>query len=116
MSIGADTITDVDNFNLKTVWTNSGDESLTLLNEPNSILTPHWKTNVFGIVAADGSAAKFGGVKVKWTPTVAISNKDFTVIGPGQTIELAQDLSGVYNLTNSGVGGSSMFHFCSVVG
>jgi len=97
-------VSDVDNFVVKTILTNNGDETLTLLNEPESILTPQWKTNVFGIVAADGGAAKFGGVRVKWSPSLAVANKEFTVLAPGQTIELEQNISGVYNLTASGSG------------
>ena len=103
--LGPDAVSDVDNFVVKTILTNNGDETLTLLNEPDSILTPQWKTNVFGIVAANGAAASFDGVRVKWSPTIAIANKEFTIIAPGQSIELEQDLSRVYNLTASGSGG-----------
>jgi len=98
-------VSDVDNFVVKTILTNNGDESLTLLNEPDSILTPQWKTNIFGIVSTNGGAAKFDGVRVKWSPSIAIAKKDFTVLAPGQSIELEQDLSSVYNLTASGSGG-----------
>ena len=56
-------------------------------------------------MAANGSPAKFDGVRVKWTPTIGVANKNFTILNPGQTIELAQDLGGIYNLTASGSGG-----------
>jgi peptidyl-Lys metalloendopeptidase len=98
-------VTDVDDFVIQTKLINSGDESLTLLNDPNSILTPSLKTNVFGIVATGGSSAKFNGMKVKWKPQIAIRNQEFTVLEPGESVELAQDLSGVYDLTKSGPGG-----------
>lgn len=62
-NIGPDTITSVDDFTLKTVITNNGAEEVKLVNDPNGVLTPTWKTDTFGIVGPAG-AAKFGGIKV----------------------------------------------------
>ena len=101
---GPKTVSDIDDFTIKTVLTNTGDETLTLLNDPNSILTPKWKTNIFGITSTDGKSANFNGVIVKWKPELAIADKDFTILKAGQSIELEQNLSGVYNLTSSGAG------------
>ncbi|KAG9010752.1 hypothetical protein FRB90_007673 [Tulasnella sp. 427] len=103
---GPTVITSVDNFTIKTVITNHGAEEVSLLNDPNSVLTPSWKTNTFGIVGPNGTPAKFDGVKasVKWSPTSAIKNGRVTTLAPGQSIELTHDVSGVYNLTESGVG------------
>lgn len=59
-------MTSVDNFAIKTVITNNGAEAVSLLNDPNSILTPEWKTNTFGIVGPNGTPAKFDGVKASF--------------------------------------------------
>lgn len=63
---GPSTVASVDDFVVKTSLTNFGDREITLLNDPNSILTPDWKTATFGVINADGAPAKFGGVKVRF--------------------------------------------------
>lgn len=68
--LGPDAVTSVDDFTLKTVITNHGADTVKLLNDPNSVLTPHWKTNSFGIVGPAGTAAEFGGIKVSPSPVV----------------------------------------------
>ncbi|KIO33834.1 hypothetical protein M407DRAFT_178222 [Tulasnella calospora MUT 4182] len=101
---GPTVVTSADNFTIKTVITNNGAEAVNLLDDPNSILTPKWKTNTFGIVGPNGIPAKFDGVKLKWSPASAIKNSHVTSIAPGESIELAHDVSGIYNLTESGAG------------
>ncbi|KAG8906552.1 hypothetical protein FRB99_006666 [Tulasnella sp. 403] len=101
---GSGSVSSVDDFVLKTTITNNGVEAVTLLNDPNSILTPQWKTDVFGIVGPHGTPAKFGGVKVKWSPKLAVANGQFTTLTPGQSLEVEHNLNGVYNLTDCGLG------------
>ncbi|KAG8914197.1 hypothetical protein FRC02_005076, partial [Tulasnella sp. 418] len=101
---GSGSTIDADNFKIKTIITNTGDESVTLLNEPNSVLTPQWKTNIFGVVANNGAAARFKGMKVKWSPELAIKSGEVTVIEAGKTIEIEHDLDGIYDFANSGAG------------
>jgi hypothetical protein len=60
---------------------------------------------VFGITSVNGTAAKFRGVRVKWSPSLAVTNQEYTVIAPGQQIEVPTDLSGVYDLSEGGTGG-----------
>ena len=64
MPKGPENVASVDNFTVKTIVSNTGAETVTLLNDPNSILTPKWKTNTFGLVGPNGVPAKFGGIKV----------------------------------------------------
>ena len=61
---GEKTFTDVDNFHVVAKVTNNGDETLTFLNDPGTLLTPKWKTNIFSVVSADGVVPEFGGVAV----------------------------------------------------
>ena len=65
LALGPEAVHSVDDFTVTTAITNSGVESITLLNDPGSILTPSWKTNAFGILGPDGKPAGFGGVKVR---------------------------------------------------
>lgn len=39
---GEKSVVDVDNFKVVATVTNTGDETLNLLNDPNSLLTPNW--------------------------------------------------------------------------
>lgn len=61
---GQKTVTDVDNFNFVAKVTNSGDEALALLNDPNTLLTPKWNTKSFHISSAEGVVPEFKGVTV----------------------------------------------------
>lgn len=51
VSLGGEAIVhSVDDFKVVAKVTNTGDETLTLLNDPNTLLTPNWTTNVFHIL------------------------------------------------------------------
>ncbi|KAG8902137.1 hypothetical protein FRB99_004824 [Tulasnella sp. 403] len=102
---GPSSVTDVQSFSVSTVITNHGDEAVTLLNSPDSILAPKWKTNSFGVVSQDrGLAARFVGVKVKWNHNVALAKGDVTVIPARESITISQDLGGVYDFSSIGEG------------
>ncbi|KAG8904275.1 hypothetical protein FRB99_001978 [Tulasnella sp. 403] len=96
-------ITSVDEFVLKAAITNHGWETINLLNDPNSIVTPH-KTEMFDLVGPNGKTPTFGGLIVKWNAQAAIAANRVTTIEPGQTVEFEHDMSGAYNLTESGAG------------
>lgn len=57
------TAVDVDNLIVSTRITNTGDETLRLLEEPRSLLTPNWPTETFEI-RAGGIKTPFKGVRV----------------------------------------------------
>lgn len=61
---GEKTVIDVDNFKIVAKLTNRGDETLTLLNDPRALITPHWKTKTFHITNANGVVPEFKGVAV----------------------------------------------------
>ena len=61
---GANTVTDVDNFRVVAAVTNTGDETLNLLRDPNSLLASSWATNSFDIASVQGIAPGFKGVAV----------------------------------------------------
>ncbi|KAF8592858.1 peptidyl-Lys metalloendopeptidase, partial [Ceratobasidium sp. AG-I] len=90
---------------VKAVVTNTGSETVKLLNDPRTVLS-NWRTNTFAIEGAAGTPA-FTGIKVKYSPELALKSGEaskFTVLAPGQSFELTHDLAGVYNFTGSGAG------------
>ncbi|KDQ08523.1 hypothetical protein BOTBODRAFT_191668 [Botryobasidium botryosum FD-172 SS1] len=99
------TVNGVDNLHVTTTIHNTCDETLKLLNDPHSILTPDWETDVFRIVKSEGGLGPdFRGVATKWSPTLAVEVNSFTVILPGQSIALVHDLSRRYDFTKAGAG------------
>ncbi|KAF8317605.1 deuterolysin M35 metalloprotease [Clavulina sp. PMI_390] len=101
---GESHVVDVDNFKIVAHLTNTGDETLTLLNSPNTLLTPEWSTRAFQISNAKGITPEFKGLVVKWSPQAAAANKSITVIEPGKTVSFEHNLGGVYNFTTAGPG------------
>ncbi|KAF5357494.1 hypothetical protein D9758_012510 [Tetrapyrgos nigripes] len=94
----------VDNLKVVASLSNTGDETLQVLNDPRSILSSH-PTNSFSISDADGAAPSFNGMKVKYSPSFAARKNytnAFTTLTPGQSVEVEHDLSNAYNFTQSG--------------
>ncbi|KAF8895780.1 peptidyl-Lys metalloendopeptidase [Mucidula mucida] len=103
---GADSVVDVDNLHVATTLTNSGDETLKILNDPSSILVNSYATNSFAINSLGANASPlFTGVKVKYVPEeVAAKGADssFTILAPGDSVTVSHNLGAAYNFTNSG--------------
>ncbi|KAF8322710.1 peptidyl-Lys metalloendopeptidase [Clavulina sp. PMI_390] len=99
---GESLVNGVDNFKVVAQVANTGDETLTLLNDPSTLLTPQWATKSFHIESAEGVVPEFKGVAVKWSAQSAAANKAVTVIEPGKTVSFEHTLSGVYNFTTAG--------------
>ncbi|KAK7438457.1 hypothetical protein VKT23_018070 [Stygiomarasmius scandens] len=94
----------VDNLKVTTTLTNTGSDSLQLLNDPRSPLTTT-PTNSFRILSSNGTSPDFNGMKVKYVPSVAakLPNASFTALAPGESVDIIHDLSSAYNFTRSGV-------------
>ncbi|KAL4246974.1 secreted metalloproteinase M35 [Abortiporus biennis] len=116
---GPEAVDGVDQLKVVATITNTGDESLKLLNDP---LTPLNKlpTDTFAIAHEDtGTSPSFSGVKAKYVRDTAIKVGDasaFTVLAPGQSVALTHDLSAAYNFTSSGAGAytveaNNLFHY-----
>ncbi|KAG9090728.1 hypothetical protein FRC06_000907 [Ceratobasidium sp. 370] len=106
--IGPSSVVDVHGLSVKTTLKNTGDETLKLLNDPRTVLSKA-KTDTFKISSASSSPT-FTGIKVKYVPSKAAalnSEGVFTVLAPGQSVEITHDLAGVYNFTLSGEGAYS---------
>ncbi|CAE6431441.1 unnamed protein product [Rhizoctonia solani] len=104
---GPSSVVGVDSLSVKTVLKNTGSESLKLLNDPRTILSKA-PTDSFSITSDSGSQTpKFTGIKLKYVPATAAAkgrDADFTVLAPGQSIEIDHSLAGVYNFTSAGEG------------
>ncbi|PIL25440.1 hypothetical protein GSI_13330 [Ganoderma sinense ZZ0214-1] len=115
---GADAVDGVENLRVITMLTNTGDQTLKLLNDPRSALHP-FPTNTFAITANNGARPSFTGMKVKYSPGRAakLTNPTiFTILAPGDSTSLAHDLSSAYDFTSTGyrtyhIAASSLFHF-----
>ncbi|RDB29715.1 Peptidyl-Lys metalloendopeptidase [Hypsizygus marmoreus] len=102
---GPETVHDVDNLKVVTTVTNTGDETLKILNDPRGPLNK-LAANTFAITDANGAVPAFTGVKVKYVPSAAIAaGKDaVTVLAPGQSVSVEHNLSEAYNFTHTGEG------------
>ena len=115
-------VTNVDNFKVITTIKNTGDDTLNVLNSPNSVLAPDWATNVFN-VEGDKSSALFNGIavrpiplllrlhgltyrqiQVKYSPGIGAEQKLYTTLVPGQSVNFTHALSVSYDFATSGPG------------
>ncbi|CAE6405943.1 unnamed protein product [Rhizoctonia solani] len=90
---------------VKSTLTNTGSETVKLLNDPHTVLS-NAATETFIITNANGSP-DFTGIRAKYSPNYVIKKNDpssFTILAPGQSHELVHDLAGIYNFTRTGAG------------
>ncbi|CAE6506031.1 unnamed protein product [Rhizoctonia solani] len=105
---GPSSVVDVGGLTVKATLKNTGDVALKLLNDPRTVLSKA-RTNTFSISSASGTP-KFTGLYAKYVPSKAAADakeSTFTVLAPGQSIEVEHNLAGVYNFTQSGEGAYS---------
>lgn len=109
VSVSNPSTADVDGLKLTTTISNTGDETLKLVNDPRTPLSS-WATNTFAVSSDDGTVPAFTGVKVRYIPSVAVKSKTatFTVLEPGQSVDVTHEVGRYYNFTNAGAGN---FHF-----
>ena len=91
---GPEAVDGVNNLKVEATVTNTGDETLKLLNHPLSPLSK-LPTETFTIAHEDsGAAPQFSGIKVKYSPDYAINlgkETSFTVLAPGQSVTVEHD-------------------------
>ncbi|EPQ60339.1 peptidyl-Lys metalloendopeptidase [Gloeophyllum trabeum ATCC 11539] len=100
---GPDTVDGVDNLKVTATITNTGDETLKLLNDPYSPLS-RIPTDTFRITTEAGETPQFIGVKAKYVPAKAAELGAYTVLEAGKSIEVEHDISSAYNFTTPGEG------------
>jgi peptidyl-Lys metalloendopeptidase len=89
---GSDTVTDVENLKVIATVTNTGTETLKILNDPLSPLSK-LPAETFVITDASGHPPTFIGIRAKYVPSTAIIvGKDaLTVLSPGQSVNVEHD-------------------------
>ncbi|TFK41948.1 deuterolysin M35 metalloprotease [Crucibulum laeve] len=100
---GPDAVAGVENLKVVTTVTNTGDETLKILNDPRSALSK-LPANKFSITDTKGAHPKFNGIKAKYSPETAATLGGYTVLAPGASIDVAHNLADAYNFTGSGEG------------
>ncbi|KAM5544053.1 hypothetical protein V8D89_002239 [Ganoderma adspersum] len=111
---GPEAVDGVENFKVVATLTDTGDETLKLLNDPRGALHA-LPTSKSVITTTDGVSPDFTGVMVKFS----LDNASvFTVLAPGQSASVTHDLSLAYDFTSTGhgtytVGASDLFHYIS---
>jgi peptidyl-Lys metalloendopeptidase len=119
---GPGQVNGADHFSVVATIVNTGDETLKLFNDPRGTLSS-FETNSFAITSASGATPKFVGAKVKYTFEAAAKSgaKAFTVLAPGQSIDVTHDLAAAYNFNSTGAGAytiepSKLFHYLDASG
>ncbi|CCO36595.1 peptidyl-Lys metalloendopeptidase [Rhizoctonia solani AG-1 IB] len=99
------TTSDVNGLLVTAILNNTGSDTLTLLNDPRSVLSP-LPTGIFTLTNGKGSP-EFIGIRVKYSPDKVAKEGNpasFTVLAPGESREFVHNLSSVYNFTQTGPG------------
>ncbi|KAH9486376.1 Peptidyl-Lys metalloendopeptidase [Psilocybe cubensis] len=100
---GPSSVTGVENLKITATITNTGTETLKILNDPRSLLSKR-PANKFSITDGKGTRPSFTGIKVKYSPEYAAQQGAFTVLTPGASVSITHNLSEGYNFTISGAG------------
>ena len=89
-----DVVWNVDHFYVLTTIVNTGDETLRLLNDPRTPLSPV-ATNTFVVTNSDGMYPTFNGVKVQYLPHVMARRSGgrplFTLLDPGESVNVPHE-------------------------
>lgn len=88
--IGPKSVNTVANLKVVATVTNTGDKTLKLLNEPRSALSK-LPAHTFFIVDQTGASPQFIGIKYKYVQNNAAAAKAFTVLTPGQSVNIEHD-------------------------
>ncbi|KIY71272.1 deuterolysin M35 metalloprotease [Cylindrobasidium torrendii FP15055 ss-10] len=97
---GADSVVDVTNLEISATLTNTGDESVKILNDPNSVINA-FPANSFSIDSESGSPA-FIGAHVKYSAEAAAADGAYTELAPGESVSVSHNLAASYNFTLPG--------------
>jgi len=91
----------VENLKVLITLTNDGDQTLKILNDPRGSLNS-FPANTFSVTHSTGASPAFVGAKVKYR--LSVDAKSFTVLTPGQSIDVSHDFSRLYDFTETGEG------------
>ncbi len=88
--LGPSAVNGIANLKVSATLTNTGDETLKVLNDPLSPLSTI-PANTFAITNADGSSPNFAGVKAKFVPQRAAELGSYVTLAPGESKTVEHD-------------------------
>ena len=89
-SPGPDAVDSVEHLKIVATVTNTGDETLKVLNDPRGPLNKS-PTDTFVITDAKGSQPSFTGIKVKYVPKTAVTLEAYRILAPGESVVVEHD-------------------------
>ncbi|KAF8628126.1 hypothetical protein AX15_004080 [Amanita polypyramis BW_CC] len=106
---GPPTIGRLADLQLTTTITNTSESPITLVNDPSSVLTSAHATERYRVIhSSSGDRPTFTGTRIKFSPKLAATLKDVTVLQPGESvsslISTTHDLSRNHDFASSGTG------------
>ncbi|KAF9554897.1 zincin [Agrocybe pediades] len=97
---GPNAVNTVDDLHVVTTLTNTGNETLKLLNHPHTVLSG-LPSNNFAVSHKSRARPSFKGALVKYRARASDNENAYTVLAPGQTINFEHNFGQTYNFTNS---------------
>jgi peptidyl-Lys metalloendopeptidase len=89
-SPGPEAVDSVEHLQIVATITNTGDETLKVLNDPNGPLNK-FPTDTFVITDAKGAQPSFKGIKLKYVPKTAAALEAYTILAPGESVAVEHD-------------------------
>jgi len=80
----------VEHLKIVSTVTNTGDETLKVLNDPRGPLNK-LPTDTFAITDAKGAQPSFTGIELKYVPNTAAALGAFTILAPGESVVVEHD-------------------------
>ncbi|KIM40998.1 hypothetical protein M413DRAFT_411996 [Hebeloma cylindrosporum] len=98
---GPEAVNSVKHLRIIATVTNTGDETLKVLNDPRGPLNK-LPTDTFVITDAKNTQPSFTGIKLKYVPKTAAALERYIILAPGESVVVEHDLGIAYNFTAAG--------------
>ena len=89
-SPGPEAVDSVEHLKILATVTNTGDETLKVLNDPRGPLNK-LPTDTFVITDATGAQPSFTGIKLKYVPKTAVAVEAYSILAPGESVVVEHD-------------------------
>jgi len=89
-SPGPEAVDSVEHLKIVATVTNTGDETLKVLNDPRGPLNK-LPTNTFTITDGKGSRPSFMGIQLKYVPETAAALGAYSTLAPGESVVVEHD-------------------------
>ena len=89
-SPGPEVVDSVEHLKITATVTNTGDETLKVLNDPHGPLSK-LPTDTFIITDATGAQPSFTGIKLKYVPETAVAVEAYSILAPGESVVVEHD-------------------------